>query len=188
VSAVRGSDGKFRSRQSMDGIPNTGRMEKIIQTPEGPKTLYSFDGLKWSLSIEDAKKRASAAINLHGRPYAERMTAHVLAITNPGTDVPPAPVLLPVQEHGSAFLGRAKGKAQKYRRNLRRKKELLGVIPRPVHYHRCHNRSYVCSCDSPMPKRRPCGGDQCLKRMIETALAHIEHEQRQETLRTRRGK
>src|SRR6266699_2375680 len=162
------------------------RMERKIRAKDGTwRTIVSYDGgLTWQMNANAAARRITAAANLlgnkkffgknkkpkffwNGEPvsFQTKLAKTYQAYVGPEKDedskVPTrhaGPVILPVEHHGSPILGKAKGKPQKYRRNLRTKREPQVQIMRPVHWHYCHGKRYVCSCDEKW-KRRPCGGD-----------------------------
>ena len=143
------------------------RMERKIRANDGTwRTVVSYDGgLTWQMNANAAHRRITAATNLLGKPYKKKIAKEYQAYVGPEEDedskVPnrhASPVLLPVEHHGSPILGKAKGKPQKYRKNLRPKREPQVQIMRPVHWHYCHGKRYCCSCDEKW-KRRPCGGD-----------------------------
>ncbi len=162
------------------------RMEKKIRAKDGTwRTLVSYDGVTWGMDVAKEQRRVRAVTNLHGKRLAkkqkaenkqarlERRVPHPITrerqfqvANNQHASEPrrPHPVILPVTPSGSPMLGKAKGKNQKYRRNL--KKRVVQLEPKvellkPVHYHRCHYKRYPCSCDTPW-QRRLCGGDKCL--------------------------
>ena len=161
------------------------RMERKIRANDGTwRTIVSYDGgLTWQMNASAAHRRITAATNLSNAEskkygnskkkydwngelvtFKTKLEKTYQAYVGPDAEdskVPnrhAGPVLLPVEHHGSPILGKAKGKPQKYRKNLRPKREPQVKIMRPVHWHYCHGRRYVCSCDEKW-KRRPCGGD-----------------------------
>ncbi len=151
------------------------RLQKRIRDADGRfRILVSYDGTTWHLDDKKAQRRITAASNLHGKTFMEKIDAEWDRIMGTVTKAVPDPVLLPVTTHGSPILGKAKGKNQKYRRNLRVRKERevqqrqyvpgahgIGMVPKGVHKHRCHNRFFMCSCEFPWLKRK-CGNTICL--------------------------
>jgi hypothetical protein len=154
------------------------KLEKTIRASDGTlQKMVSFDGEVWRLEAHENKEalRLSRAANLRGRKWLKAKTQHFNARhVNQGTGYQP-PVILPVEHHGNPFLGKEKGKNQKYRRNLRRRKadkevklkrENIDIDKLPViHRHRCHDKFFICSCEFPYLKRK-CGGSAgCLREM-----------------------
>lgn len=142
----------------MDG--NLKRKKKV--------TLVSYDNIHWQMDQQKAHtrfKRASRLRPKFGKKAVQRVTATATRKEQP--------VLLPVSHHGAVMLGKAKGKNQKHKRNLRVKKERhvasqvvtgptgQSKVLRKSHYHWCHGKQLVCQCDTPY-FRRLCGGDLCL--------------------------
>lgn len=150
------------------------RIEKTVRAADGTvRKLVSYDGETWQMDKMAARRRVTSATNLHGRKFEKKLKKKFVAYTNPGTQEVPDPVILPVDYHGTPLIGKDKGK--KGRRNMRRKKEQnvvqramvpgfagIGMVPKPIHKHRCHGRMFVCSCDTPYLKRK-CGGSVCLR-------------------------
>lgn len=151
------------------------RCHKCRGAGESEQRLVSYDGISWQMDQHKARRRLQSAINLKGKRWAKQKEKQLDVATNKHAEKrKPESTLIQVDHHGSPFLGKAKGKNQKYKRNLKRKKEREVKIMRPVHFHRCHGERFSCSCDTPWKKRR-CGGQYCLhatmaEEMLKTAV------------------
>lgn len=174
---VRGADGKLHTLYSYDG------------------------GASWALDYKDVQKRQRAVENFQEyreRKNPEKYKKRKIARSRPGLH---GPVILPVRHHGSPILGKEKGKPQKFRRNLRSKPPTasprlrvsghvqhkppkmkdrrpwipsvtgVGLVPKPVHRHKCYNadhpKSFNCMCDEPKRKLAWCGETHCLRERFE---------------------
>jgi hypothetical protein len=158
------------------------RVEKQITTKEGTVTLYSFDGIRWHLSSKDAARRVNAGWQF--QKYREEQKkrgpdGRFKKQEKKETIVSPESRLesLGIVRHGSPILGKAKGKNQKYRRNLRAKKEQDVRVMRKaaIHYHRCTGHRFACACETPYLKRKCSGGPLCLLEMANREEPHENH-------------
>lgn len=152
------------------------RLTKQIVVNNQIVTMVSLDGSTWVLEQNEAReqRRIQGGINLHGARWAKTKKKDFDARINPGKVKAAVPPMLEYTD--SSFLGKDQGKQQKYRRNLRRKKEKLPKIAKPVHFHTCrgvfhpkkydlhekeYNTKFICACDKPRTSRF-CGPNFCL--------------------------
>lgn len=145
------------------------RMEKTIRAPNGQfRKMVSYDGGEhWRMDAKAERRRIVNSTRLHGAKWLKAQEKKHDIANNAGTETPPGSVILPVEHRGSTFLGKAVGKNQKYHKALKpRRPEREVPIMRPVHRHRCHSKTYLCSCDTPY-FRRPCGGSKgCIHNLM----------------------
>src|SRR6266571_3402302 len=127
-------------------------------------TMYSYDnGLSWCQDNKNAQKRQRARIIaqtvFHPEKYAIQKTQDEMRKGLEGLRQfsDKEKILRPPERHSQSALGKAVGKQQKRRRNLRRKKERIipkedcrrfagiGRVP-VVHFHRCKacNFRFIC--------------------------------------------
>jgi hypothetical protein len=146
------------------------RLKRRIRAGDGTfRTLVSLDGEAWVLEASEHKlrRRLTSASNLHGNRWVKGKKKEFDARINPGVQTDSW--LNPVPKHGSPMLGKAKGKAQKFRKNLRRKKERNVKVMKAVHFHMCPGedhphtkRRFSCSCERPKARHVMCGSSKCL--------------------------
>lgn len=161
---IRAADGTLRKMVSFDGgetwvwdkkaHKEQSRLNNVARLQEGRRRKKDPDFIRWPESWDEEKRQ------------------EIDARTNPGVQAVPLPVILPVTRYGSRPVKKT-GKNQKYRKNLRPKKERNVRILRPVHFHRCHGEKFICACATPKVKRL-CGGKEgefCLHASIQEEFA-----------------
>jgi len=119
--------------------------------------LVSYDGgAHWVLDGQREQTRIARADNLHPGYTANAEEASAEART-PNLADSPDPVLVRIDRQSTPRGGRGRAKKP------RRLKE-VHVKEKPAtahHFHRCHGKTFVCTCSTPYFKRK-CGNTLCL--------------------------
>lgn len=139
--------------------------KQIVDADGAVRTMVSYDGDTWALDGRKlatrltrsmaAKKRMAkgrnAVLAAHNAIKATiaGMSAKRANVERPRREA--RPLLLPVVARSVAGgRGRSNPKPRKIPKD--RTRDI-----RPVHFHRCHGKRFVCSCDTPW-KKSTCGG------------------------------
>lgn len=182
---IRAADGTWRVMVSFDGVHwrlDKNAADEAARLHRVAKLMNNRVAVSRDPVTGDKKKRRVPLVDPQTgkRTTFERLQdKNLTELLRPsGEGVASPPVILPVTRIGGTQLPKKKGKNQKYRRNLKRKKERVVRVARLVHRHSCHGvhhpmvkgeTYFICSCYEPK-KHRNCGGDTCLYSTIEQLL------------------